>query len=544
MSMWQRIAAIVLAWLLGGVALAQAPARAWLDRDRVELGESVTLNVESYARAGQPDFSVLERDFDLRGSSSRTETSISAGQAQTRRLWAVVLEPRREGVTTIPALDIGDERSEPLTLTVLPPRLGSVGAEAPVFMETAIEDDTPYVGQAVVYLVRLLYRVTLLEGQLDAPEPDGAALRRLGEDQTSFRMIEGHRYNLVERRYLLLPERSGELEVPPARFRGRGLTGRGLRGDQALSAAGEAYTLRVRPRPTPPGQPWLPARDLELDYADLPSEARAGEPFTLTLRLRADGLAGEQLPDIDLPEIEGAQVYPEAPQFLERVRDGRPQLEWTRRFALVVNRPGELTLPPLQLGWWSLAEDSERQAELAGHALRILPAGALSPAPTDPGIDPGPMGAPAPAPAEAAPSAGFWPWLSLALALGWAASLGWLLRWRRSSVPRRGTSAGDAPRGDAVALRRALASGDLEAINRALEALAPTGQGLAGLLPALADPEQIEAVRALQAARWGQGDPALARERLGRAFRGGPRWSSPNSEADEDLPLPPHYPRH
>lgn len=549
--------AACLATLLGLVALpalAQADvARAWLDRDRVELGEAVTLNVESYRRGGDPDFSVLQADFVLRGSSSSTETAISGRQTRTRQLWAVVLEPRREGVIGIPSLAVGDEQTAPITLTVLPPRQGTGADGEAAFIETQIDDERPYVGQAVVLMVRLLYRVTLLEAQLDVPEPDGAAIRRLGDDQSSYRMINGIRYNLVERRYLLVPEHSGELTVPPVRFRGRGLVGRGLRADQALGAMGQAHLLQVRPRPVPAGQAWLPAHRLSLELVDLPDEARAGEPFTLTLRLEADGLSSEQVPDITLPAIPGAQVYPEPAQFTERVRDGRPSLAWSRRFAIVAPEPGSLSVPGLQLDWWSLPGDAPERAELGPRTIEVRAASALSTAPLGTGADatqladqpvPPLLQPAAVEPAAAASTA--WRSASVLLALGWLLTLGWIAldRRRRAGAPTVAADARPAahPGGDGRALRRALASHDTEAINAALLALSPDGRSLDALASALSDPEQAAAIRDLQAARWGRGDPARARERLGRAFAGGPAWRAIDGTGEVGL-LPPLYPR-
>ena len=55
-------------------------ARAWLDRDTMHLGETVTLNVEAQGKVdGQPDFSALAQDFDLLGTQSSQQFSIVNG---------------------------------------------------------------------------------------------------------------------------------------------------------------------------------------------------------------------------------------------------------------------------------------------------------------------------------------------------------------------------------------------------------------------------------------------------------------------------------
>src|SRR5690606_13933934 len=119
----------------------------------------------------------------------------------------------------------------------------------------------------VIYTVRLLYAVTLLDGQLDEPRAQGADIRRLGGDATFTREAAGRRYNVIERRYALTPLASGPLRIEPPRFRGRALAGpRGNRmfdPGTPVSAIGDALELAVRPRPAQAGEPWLPAQSLE-----------------------------------------------------------------------------------------------------------------------------------------------------------------------------------------------------------------------------------------------------------------------------------------
>src|SRR5690606_32102717 len=82
---------------------AAAAVRAWLDRDSVVLGETVTLNVEGDSAGVAPDFSVLARDFELLGTSSGTQVQIVNGQRSLVALRAVALRPLRAGTVTIPA---------------------------------------------------------------------------------------------------------------------------------------------------------------------------------------------------------------------------------------------------------------------------------------------------------------------------------------------------------------------------------------------------------------------------------------------------------
>src|SRR5690606_40849357 len=68
----------LLCALLASTSLtAHAQTRAWIDRDSVALGETLTLNVETDdSGAGAPDWSPLDGDFIVSGNSSSRQVEI------------------------------------------------------------------------------------------------------------------------------------------------------------------------------------------------------------------------------------------------------------------------------------------------------------------------------------------------------------------------------------------------------------------------------------------------------------------------------------
>jgi len=72
--------------------LAWAQPRAWLDRDRIAMGDTVTLNVES--DQGAPDFTPLRTDFDLSNHSTASGQSLTYfDQASGEKYTPYVIEP-------------------------------------------------------------------------------------------------------------------------------------------------------------------------------------------------------------------------------------------------------------------------------------------------------------------------------------------------------------------------------------------------------------------------------------------------------------------
>lgn len=573
----KRIRALIFLLCLGATMHATAAVRASLDRDHIALGDSVTLTVESDGSAGkQPDFAPLRKDFDLRGLATGSQTTIVNGRMSTSMQWTVTLVPRHNGIIDIPPLAVGNERTPALRMGVdQAPSLGSAPASAqptthaggsePIFIETAIEPTNPYVQQAAIYTVRLYYGVTLLDAALDVPSPEHGDLRQVGDDGRTSVMLQGHRYDVLERHYLLQPEQSGALHIPAPVFQGRTMGDVNSLFDDAMMAdgngvrvAGKPLDVQVRPRPPLSRDPWLPAHALQLSVDQPSAPPRAGEPFSIVVKLSGDGVTAAQLPEIVLPTIPGAQVYPEPSSTAERAREGDMQAERTRRFAIVPDHAGDLQIPGLEVPWWDVVNDRAVIARLAFAALKVVPGAATQ---NDVGGSSANAGAASNASGTSqASNAGAtqtrgWQIATLTLAALLVLSLWW--GWRRGAG-----DAGSADHGDDAdatvrrapsrgpTLSRALALGDLSAITQALldatpvTAQSPAPRSLGDVAQRLDDPAQRAAVLAFDAARWSAaGIPAeQALVQLRFAFAQPPRWAGRARGPGHVDVLPPLYP--
>ena len=550
-----RLIARALPFLLALVALpASAQTRAWLDRAEITYGETVALNISTDQPVAEIDYAPLRAQFDIGGQSVRRSYALVNGQAQRTSVFSVGLRPRAPGLASVPVLRVGNASTAPLRLVVLEPAVQQASADADVFVETSVDALQPYVQQAVGVTVRLNYAVPLLSGQLELDPPARASLQRVGEDITYERLLGGRRYSVVERRFLLIPERSGPLLLAGARL--NGITGGGFSGPmfdddrRPLSAAAPDTRLQVRPIPDNAPQPWLPLRQLALRYLQAPTQAFAGQAAAIELELVADGATAAQVPVLELGAVADAQVFADPPRVEEQFVDGRPRTTVRRRFSLVPSKPGLLPLPGPRIRWWDAGSGSARIATLPPLQLQVA-AGAHAA-----GAEASPARAEEGANVEAPKDAVSRPAGASPRSLDWKRALAWLLplllllaalavnaaRRRRARIP-----AGTSPpsRGPAVApppsLDAALRSGDFGDIRRALAAQAGLQRDdFDALLARLDDGTQVEALRRMQAARWGGGDLHAALQALRAAFAGGAHWR-PTKQGAQSL-LPPLYP--
>lgn len=553
----RRFSMLLVLMLVSLLAVAQAQTRAWLDRTAISEGDSVTLTIESGQLGAAPDYSPLLADFTLSAQTSSRQVQMTNGVTSAKALFGVALLPRRSGALQIPALRVGGEQTNPLPLQVSAGVATAASASdgARAFIETEIDDLQPYVQQSVGVVVRLYFASQLASGELVLDTPASASLQRVGEDRSLVRDINGRRYNVVERRFLLVPERSGPLQVPGARFNGRGTGGMFDdffgRGDSQLSARGPIQTLQVRAQPDAVAQPWLPLQDLRLRYTSAPQNATVGQAVTISVEAIAVGATRAQFPELPVPSLgAAAQVFAEPAQYDETFVGSSPQLKLTRRYSIVPQQAGTLSLKGISVPWWDVAAGQARTASVpdleltvaagdGSQAPALLPDAAVAgPAAVSPGNAVSPH-------IDARARSWFWPLIAGTFATLWLLTLVWgLLRRRRASlpppVPVPGFAARPASRYGVADLRKAIDAGGFDDVSRILCDMAGVTD-MDAVIATLADPNQRAVVQRMQRARWrGEGDIAAARDEMRGAFRSGAHWK-PTAMA-EKTGLDPLYP--
>lgn len=449
---------------------AQAAVTAQLDRDQIQPGESVQLNLERQGSGGaEPDLSPLKKDFDVLGRSSGSSIQIINGSISRHKTVRVTLAPKRSGMLTIPALSWGGEQTEPLQLSVT---AGGTQAQTHagntnsphVFFTSTIDEAQPYVQSALLLTVRLHTDLPLQQASLDFSGNTDVLVQQIGQDQQSRETRDGHTFNVVERQYLLQPQRSGSLTLdgPTLNAEVADSSGGGPFGNDPFFSGmlgstkpirlhGKPIELDVRARPdAATGSDWLPARSLTLEHSLSPDSTQwhAGDPLTLHLRLRAAGLTGTQLPDLSsklhLPD--GIKAYPDQAKLDSSVVDGGIVGTRDQDIALIATQPGRYQLPELRVPWWDSKAGVQREIVLPAMSFEVTAASGAA-ATTKPSSAT-PVASPSlTRPADQPPGAAlhidgrramFWPWLSAALALLWLATLcAWWLHVRtlRNSAP-------------------------------------------------------------------------------------------------------------
>jgi len=449
MVMLQRI--FFLAMLLVALPSQAASLQASVDRSPISENETVqlTLTLQDYDGPINPDLTVLEGLFDLLGTHQSSQMSIINGRISASKQVQITLAPKQAGTLVIPSIEIGHLQSLPITLQVVKANQAQIGQINELKLEVEVDTTTPFLQQQVILTVRLIHGINLSEGVLPDPEVSGVEIYKLGEDEGYQIQQNGRRLGVIERRYALLPQQSGTIEIPSILFRGRsqertrnglgGLFGSPFNQGRQIQTRSKAISLEVKPHPQrQSGIPWLPASSLTLDaeWSQQQTQFRVGEPITRTLTLQAHGLSANQLPELSLDPQASFKVYPDQPQ-LETSTDKHGVIG-TRieKYAIVPTQAGRFTLPAISLTWWNSKQKILEVIKLPAETIEVqaatLESTTTSSHTSISGID-------QQTPATIVNNAPLWPWqlAVILLSLGWLTTLSiWWYQSRKKTTPK------------------------------------------------------------------------------------------------------------
>jgi hypothetical protein len=488
---------LILALCLA-LGTARAAVRAWVDSDRIGADGTLQLTLEHDGQTNdEPNLDPLKQDFDILSTSRGSSIQIVNGSVSARVRVQIALSPKHGGEIQVPAIDWGGEQSAPLTVKFGAAPNGANGANsgaAPasknkVFLQTTVDTKQPYVQAGVQLTVKIYAGVALFHASLDLPANSDVLVQQIGSDKNTVEIKDGQRFQVVERHYEIFPQHSGAITLPapqldaqipveepsdPFSDRLRGFFSDSLLGNVMTSLKpirihGDAIAMNVLPRPDGSGDYWLPSRDVTLqgDWQPNDLKGKVGDPMTLSLHLKAQGLTAAQLPDLgtllNLPA--GIKAYPDQPKLNNETHGDTLIGSRDQSIALIADQAGDFVIPPLTIHWWDTDSRQAREVSLPGKTLTIAPNGARSAAEntaagklagSDVAANPAATSsATATAPATVSSNRN-WMWVSIVFGVLWIATLlGWYLTSRRTLPARHArTSAIPDESGASVSLAR------------------------------------------------------------------------------------------
>jgi len=544
-----RCTALLLTLALWASQAQAAGLVASVDRSRINSGETVELTVESndVTLFGKPDLAPLDPLFEVSGTRQINQLTTLAGDNHATTRWIITLLPKENGTVVIPPLQIGELKTQPITLQVVETVSQNTEAQlAPVFIETNLDQDSVYVQAQALLTLRVYHSVSLYDDSSLTPlQVADTRIEQLGESRTYEKVINGIRHGVIETRYAIYPQHSGTLTIPTQTFSATLVEPRPAQDNNPqgskpgklihVSSPELSLTVKAKPAAYPADAPWLPARSLTLteSWNPEPDHVQVGDSLTRSLTLKAEGLAGAQLPPLALSDIPGLRRYPDQPVLSNQNNDRGLIGSREDREALVPNRVGALELPAVEVVWWNTHEDHLERTSLPARTLQVA---------TNPSLV---VDTPASPTVITAPdNDSLWIWQLTSLILACTTLLGFGLWWRARWQPAilRAAQTGPSPRTLLDDLKRASQANDPQATRQALDAWArqqpETLADMAARFVPLSD-----ALDGLNGALYSETGQYWQGEELWRAVKAIPMAEREQDPAGDSTSLPPLYPK-
>lgn len=381
---------IILMILLFPAAALGFSVTAQVDKTRITPEETISFQV--VVEGGEANVNIGSvQDFSVRPLGTSTSRSYTSGQWQHQVIYRYLLVPKKSGALVIPPLAVTQKNQTLKTreIKILSSKnpTGS-GQVKRFFAKAETTADTFFLGQQILYTIKLYTAAKFTRASLELPEFEGFRVQELKNRKNYTQTINGINYLVNEIQYLLHGEKQGHFEIDPAvitaeilvpsgndpfgsvfsdPFFGAGRT-------QTRRIASNPLTLKVLPLPSYSGKPVFSGLvgEFSLEAVLDTRELKPGDSATLTVTIQGNGnIMDAALPPMD---VEGEfKIYDDAP-----VEDSKPTEKgfWGKKVfkrALVPKKTGQLTLPSLSLVYFDIKEKAYKTLDTTPIILYVQP---------------------------------------------------------------------------------------------------------------------------------------------------------------------------
>ncbi len=335
-----------------------------------------------------PDVGNLTDNFEIIDQQQKYNIQSINGENNAAITWVYTIAPKKTGSLTIPEFKFKEQTSTPITVNVLAGKGNPTEGRPPlVFLEAEVDKQQAYVQEQLIYTLRLYYADNLASGDLSNPELSNAIIEQVGDQKKYYRMRHNQRYEVIERKFLIFPQQSGELSIAPQTFSGTIIDTRARKRRHVRDRSPEVKVTILPPASEFTGRTWLPAISLNLSekWDKAPENLTVGDSLTRTISVQALGLLGSALPPIELSEIDYFKQYPDQPATESKEHQAGVQSSRTDSIAMVAIKEGVATLPEVRIPWWDTINGVERVAIIPSRQIPIG-AGATASTPKQPNV--------------------------------------------------------------------------------------------------------------------------------------------------------------
>ncbi len=372
-----KLLAIGFIWLFS--LMASAEIQIEIDSSQINFNESFRLTLTQdnlQTNSTSPNLTPLKRDFFIISTERGVNYSVINGQSQSSGTWTVTLKPKKKGVLTIPAIQVGPEQTAPLTLQVTADTNSQTispiqNRQQSILLATEVNEKKPYVNQQILYKVTLYNSKQLLDGNYQGPKVKDALLIPLDGGKRYQTQKNNVNYLVEEQNYAIFPQKSGPLEITSPVFTAL------IYDLNPQRVTTEDQTIRLKIQPIPKeftGKIWLPAKKVKLtEHYERMQSLHQGDTLIRTVTLQGKGVPAQLLPMLHFAQTDAFSTYPEKGKEHNKIAQGELLSNIQIKVTYLFNKSGSITIPALKLPWFNTLTGKEETAILPSKTFEILP---------------------------------------------------------------------------------------------------------------------------------------------------------------------------
>ncbi len=387
------ISIFILIALIPSFSWAKISVSLKLDRSETQLVDSVELIVSvggSRDSDSTPDIRGFE-NFDVRSGGTSSRIEFINGKISSGVDYTYFIQPKKIGTFRIgPARVLINGKtytSNTAKLRVVKPAESKGADPSPIFLTAELSDDTVYVEEQTIYILKLYLRRNVRNINLNLPQTENLIFKQISKPTEYRSTRSGQNFQVIEVRYAVVPSKAGSYAVDPAKMSMTVLqssrsSNRGFMNDpfssftsgRPLSVTSKSLQLMVRP---------LPQKGKPPDFSGLvgkfkmwsklePVSLKTGESATLTVSVSGQGNVN-RIPDLKMPELSHIKIYADKP-VLESTQDSNgTKGSKTMKWALVPEKDGRLEVPPVAVSFFDTEHHRYKTLKSAKYTLSVLP---------------------------------------------------------------------------------------------------------------------------------------------------------------------------
>lgn len=354
------------------------------DQRSIYLGDTVIIDVEAIGLVETLDVSPLLRDAELVRETTGTRIGVANEQVVEVKIRRMVFLPQKVGTVFFGPLEgehkDGTATSNSLVINVLEP---ADTTWAPTVedhkLQLTLSNTEPYVGQRVTLDIILKHRYPIADESLSLPAFTGIDVLPVYESRRTIE--EGIASNtagsdnpaswrVIAWRYLLFPQRSGELSIGAVSWGGTMIRSRTQRGEFTLNEM--LQTLQVKPAGNDDSW-WLPAQNLSLSDA-WSSDVRdlsAGDEVMRTITVTATDVLANHLPVIEpLPSRAISSTLIKQSREHKLIGD-LVTATASFEFRMTAQSPIPVFLDTVRVPWWNTQTHEAKEAIIPARRINV-----------------------------------------------------------------------------------------------------------------------------------------------------------------------------